>query len=279
MIDNLRTCNYNDVSYVILNWKEKIMELGLKDKIALVTGTGSQAGIGKAVALTLAKEGCHIISCDVDLAGAEKTAVEVRALKRKASAFKVDITDRNQINEVIKESLKQFLRIDILANIAGASFFTGPLVDAKMEAIDKEIALNLTGAINCTKAVLPGMIKNKYGKIILISSDAAFFGVPGGSGYSAAKAGIQAFTRSIAREAGPFGININNICPGLVITNFYGGEGAPMLPPDVRQSGGNPLGKMTTPQDIANMLAFLASDVAASITGQCYVVDGGQVMD
>ena len=84
------------------------MELGLKDKIALVTGTGSQAGIGKAVALTLAKEGCHIISCDVDLAGAEKTAVEVRALKRKASAFKVDITDRNQINEVIKESLKQF---------------------------------------------------------------------------------------------------------------------------------------------------------------------------
>jgi NAD(P)-dependent dehydrogenase (short-subunit alcohol dehydrogenase family) len=255
------------------------LELGLKDKIAFVTGTGSQVGIGKAVALTLAKEGCQIVSCDIDFSGAEKTAAEVRALKRKASAFKLDITDRNQINEVIKEVLKQFPRIDILANIAGASFFTGPLVDAKIEAVDKEIGLNLTGAINCTKAVLPVMIKNKHGKIILISSDAAFFGVPGGSGYSAAKGGVMAFTRSIAREVGPFGININNICPGLVITNFYGGEGAPKLPPDVRAAGGNPLGKMTVPQDIANMLAFLASDVAASITGQCYVVDGGQVMD
>jgi NAD(P)-dependent dehydrogenase (short-subunit alcohol dehydrogenase family) len=255
------------------------MELGLKDKVALLTGTGSQAGIGKAVALTLAKEGCHIISCDIDVAGAEKTAAEVRALKRKSVALKIDITDSNNVNDVVKEALKQFSRIDILANIAGASFFTGPLVEAKMEAIEKEINLNLLGAINCTKAVLPGMIKNKYGKIILISSDAAFFGIPGGSGYSAAKAGVMAFTRSIAREAGPFGININNICPGLVITNFYGGEGAPMLPPDIRQGGANPLGKLTVPQDIANMLAFLASDVAGSITGQCYVVDSGQVMD
>jgi NAD(P)-dependent dehydrogenase (short-subunit alcohol dehydrogenase family) len=255
------------------------MDLGLKDKVALVTGTGSQAGIAKAVALTLAKEGCHIVSCDLDLAGAEKTASEVRALKRKALALKLDITDRNQVNEVIKEALKQFSKIDILANIAGASFFTGPLVEAKMEAIEREINLNLVGAINCTKAVLPGMIQNKYGKIVLISSDAAFVGIPGGSGYSAAKAGVMAFTRSIAREAGPFGININNICPGLVITNFYGGEGSPMLPPDIRQGGANPIGKMTVPQDIANILAFLVSDVAGSITGQCYVVDGGQVMD
>jgi len=255
------------------------LELGLKDKIALVTGTGSQVGIGKAVALTLAREGCHVISCDLDLSGAEKTAAEVRALKRKSVAFKVDITDRNQVNKIIEEALKQFSKIDILANIAGASFFTGPLIEAKLEAIDKEIGLNLTGAINTVKAVLPVMTKNKYGKIILISSDAAFFGIPGGSGYSAAKGGIMAFTRSIAREVGPFGININNICPGLVITNFYGGEGAPMLPPDVRAAGGNPLGKMVVPQDIANMLAFLVSDVAGSITGQCYVVDGGQVMD
>jgi 3-oxoacyl-[acyl-carrier protein] reductase len=255
------------------------MELGLKDKIAFVTGTGSQIGIGKAVALTLAKEGCHIVSCDIDLAGAEKSAAEVRALKRQAVSFKLDITNRNQIDEIIKETLKQFSRIDILANIAGASSFTGPLADAKMESIDKEINLNLTGAINCTKAVIPNMIKNKYGKIILISSDAAFFGIPGGCGYSSAKAGVMAFTRSIAREVGPFGININNICPGLIITNFYGGESTPMLPPDVRQAGSNPLGKMIVPQDVANMLAFLASDVAAGITGQCYVVDGGQVMD
>jgi NAD(P)-dependent dehydrogenase (short-subunit alcohol dehydrogenase family) len=255
------------------------MELGLKGKIALVTGTASQVGIGKAVALTLAKEGCQIISCDIDIAGAEKTAAEVRALKQKAVAFKVDVTDRNQVNEMVQKGLKEFGRIDILAGIAGGSAFSGPLVEAKLEAIDKEINLNLIGAINCTKAVLPVMIEHKYGKIILISSDAAFFGVPGGSGYSAAKAGVMAFTRSIAREVGLSGINVNNISPGLVITNFYGGEGAPMLPPQLRKSAENPLGKMTTTQDIANMLVFLASDVSGNITGQCFVVDGGQIMD
>jgi 3-oxoacyl-[acyl-carrier protein] reductase len=255
------------------------MELGLKGKIALVTGTASQVGIGKAAALTLAKEGCQIISCDIDTAGAEKTAAEVRALKQKTVAFRLDITDRNQVNEIVQKALKEFGRIDILAGIAGGSSFSGPLVEAKLEALDKEINLNLMGAINCTKAVLPGMIKHKYGKIILISSDAAFFGIPGGSGYSAAKAGVMAFTRSIAREAGPFGINVNNICPGLVLTNFYGGEGAPMLPPELKKSAENPLGRMTTTQDIANMLAVLASDVSGAVTGQCIVVDGGQIMD
>ena len=256
------------------------MELGLKDKIAIVTGTGSQSGIGKSVALTLAREGCHIASCDIDLAGAEKTAAEIRALKRKAVAFKLDITDKDQVNKVFEEVLRTFSRIDILAHIAGGTAFTGPLVDAKIELIEKEIKLNLMGAIACTKAVLPSMMKNKYGKIILISSDAAFVGLPGGSGYSSAKAGVMSFTRSIAREAGPFGINVNNICPGLVIsTNFYGGEGAPMLPPEIRKGGDNPLGKNIMPQDIANMLAFLVSDVAGGITGQCYIVDGGQVMD
>lgn len=256
------------------------MELGLKDKVALVTGTASQAGIGKAVALSLAKEGCHIISCDLDLTGAQKTADEVKALKRKAAAYKVDITSRNQINAMVKDVLKQFSRIDILANIAGGSLFTGPLVSAKMELLDKEISINLTGAINCTQAVLSGMIENKFGKIILISSDAAFYGIPGGSGYTSAKAGIMGFTRSIAREAGPSGITVNNICPGLVVsTNFYGGEGAPMLPPDVRKGADNLLGKMITSQDIANMVVFIASDAASSVTGQCIVVDAGQVMD
>ncbi|MDD5703576.1 MAG: SDR family NAD(P)-dependent oxidoreductase [Dehalococcoidales bacterium] len=256
------------------------MELGFKDKVALITGTGSQTGIGKAVALTLAREGCHIISCDIDLAGAEKTAAEVRALNRNAVAFKVDITDRNQVNDMVKNTLQQFSRIDIFAGIAGGSSFTGPLVDAKWEAIDREINLNLTGTINCTKAVLPGMVENKYGKIIFISSNSAFVGIPGGSSYSSAKAGVMAFTRSIAREAGPSGVNVNNISPGLVIaTNFYGGEGAPMLPPDVRKSGENSLKRMITPQDIANVFTFLASDAASSITGQCIVVDGGQVMD
>jgi NAD(P)-dependent dehydrogenase (short-subunit alcohol dehydrogenase family) len=254
------------------------MELGLKGKVALITGTASQIGMGKVIALTLAREGCDIISCDIDIAGAEKTAAEVRALNRKAIVLKVDVINRDQVNEMVQSALKIFGKIDILAGVAGGAAFSGPLASAKLEAIDKEVNLNLMGAIHCTKAVLPGMIEKKYGKIILISSNAGIIGVPGGSGYSAAKAGVIGFTRSIAREAGPSGININNIAPGLVMTNFYGGEGAPMLPPELRKSADNPLGKITTTQDIANMVAFLASDVSGSITGQCIVIDGGQTM-
>jgi 3-oxoacyl-[acyl-carrier protein] reductase len=254
------------------------MEFGLKGKVALVTGTASPAGMGKAIALTLAKEGCTIISCDIDLAGAEKTAAEVRALKGQALVFQMDITNRNQVNEVVKKSLEKLGKIDILAGVAGGSAFAGPLAEAKIEAIDKEIDLNLFGAINCVKAVVPGMIEKKYGKIILISSVAGLIGPFGATGYSAAKAGVMGFTRALAHEVGPAGINVNNIAPGLVMTNFYGGPGAPLLPGFVRDTP-NTIGKMTTVQDIANVVAFLASDVSANITGQLFVVDGGMVMD
>jgi 3-oxoacyl-[acyl-carrier protein] reductase len=254
------------------------MDYGLKNKVALVTGTGSQVGIGKAAALTLAKEGCNIISCDIDLAGAEKTAAEIRALKVQAVAFQLDITNRNQVNEVVKKAEEKFGKIDILAGIAGGSAFAGPLVEAKMEAVEKEVNLNLWGPLNCVKAVLPGMMARKYGKIILISSVAPLIGPPGASGYAAAKGGVMALTRTVAHEAGSAGININNIAPGLVMTNFYGGEGAPLLP-DFVKNAPTTIGKMTTAQDIANVVAFLASDLSANITGQLFVVDGGMVMD
>jgi NAD(P)-dependent dehydrogenase (short-subunit alcohol dehydrogenase family) len=254
------------------------MEFGLKGKVALITGTASQVGMGKAVALTLAKEGCDIISCDIDAAGAEKTAAEVRKLDRQALVFQMDITNRTQVNEVVKKSLEKFGKIDIFAGIAGGSAFAGPLAEAKAEAIDKEITLNLFGTINCTKAVVPSMIERKYGKIILISSVAGLIGPFGATGYSAAKAGIMGFTRALAHEVGAAGINVNNIAPGLVMTNFYGGPGAPLLPQFVREST-TTIGKMTTVQDIANVVAFLASDVSANITGQLFVVDGGMVMD
>jgi NAD(P)-dependent dehydrogenase (short-subunit alcohol dehydrogenase family) len=255
------------------------VEFGLKDKVALITGTGSQVGMGKAVALTLAKEGCHIISSDIDLAGAEKTAEEVRALKRQAVAFRVDISDRDQINKMVKEALKIFGKIDIFVGVAGASAFSGPLADAKQEALDKDVNLNLMGTINCTKAVLPSMMEHKYGKIVLLSSLAGLLGAPGATAYSAAKAGIMGFTRALAREAGLSGINVNNIAPGVVMTNFYGGEGAPLLPPQLRNTADNCTGKAVTTQDIANMVAFLVSDVSLNITGQCLVIDGGIVMN
>ena len=137
------------------------------------------------------------------------------------------------------------------------------------------------GVIYITKAILPGMIARKSGKILNMSALAGRSAAPGGSGYTAAKAGIIGFTRAIATEAGPSGINCNAIAPGLILTNFYGGAGAPKLPPQMRQSSENPMAptrRNTTTEDISNLALFLVSDVSKNITGQTISVDGGMMM-
>lgn len=258
------------------------MDLGLKDKVALITGVGSQAGIGKAIALTLAGEGCDIIASDIDIEGAKKTASEIQAIGRQVVAVKTDVTKIDEINKMVKAGLDEFGKIDILVNNAGGTNFTGPLAEANMEDIEKEIKLNLMSVFYCAKAVLPHMIKRKSGKIVNISSIAARQGVPGGSGYCSAKTGVLGLTRSLAMEAGPMGINVNAIAPGLVLTNFYGGEGAPMLaalPTEMKDPEKlTPLGKEIKTQDIANTVLFLVTDLSDKITGQLISVDCGQTM-
>ena len=256
--------------------------MDLKDKVALVTGVGSQVGMGKAIALTLAKEGCDIIASDIDIEGAEKTVSEIRALGQKALAIKTDITSFNEVNEMVKAGLDEFGKIDILVNNAGGTRFAGFLAEAKLEDIEHEIKLNLMGAIYCSKAVIPHMIEKKSGKIVNIASSAARMGVPGGSGYCSAKTGMLGLTRTLAMELGRMGINVNGISPGFVLTNFYGGEGAPMLanlPPEMKNpEERTPLGKKILPQDIANAVLFLVTDLAEKITGQVIMVDSGEVM-
>lgn len=257
------------------------MDLGLKGKVALVTGVASQVGIGKAIALALANEGCDIIGADIDLNGAKKTGDAIKALGHRALIVKVDITKNTEVRDMVQSAMKEFGRIDILVNNAGGTTFSGPLAEAKQEDIDKEINLNLNGAIYCTKAVLPVMIAQKSGKILNMSALAGRSAAPGGSGYTAAKAGIIGFTRAIAIEAGPSGVNVNALAPGLILTNFYGGEGAPKLPPQMRNSSENlmaPTRRNTTTEDIANAVLFLVSDKSKNITGQTISVDGGQMM-
>jgi 3-oxoacyl-[acyl-carrier protein] reductase len=257
------------------------MDLGLQGKVALVTGVASQVGLGKAIALALANERCDIIGVDIDLDGAQKTGEEIKALGRRSLSLKADLTNNDEVNKMVESALKEFDRIDILVNNAGGTTFSGPLAEAKQEDINKEINLNLMGVIYLTKAVLPGMIARNSGKILNMSALAGRSSAPGGSGYTAAKAGIIGFTRAIATEAGPSGINVNALAPGLVLTNFYGGEGAPMLPPQMRQSSENPMAptrRNTTAEDIANAALFLVSDVSRNITGQTISVDGGQMM-
>jgi len=250
------------------------MDLGLKNKVALVTGAGSQKGFGKAIALTLAREGCDVIVADIDLAGAKQTANEIEVAGRKALALKADIANSAEVNDVVKSALAKFKRIDILVNNAGAITPPKNLVDKTEAEYSRDIDLNLKGTINCTKAVLPNMLANKSGKIISISSIGYQKGMAHAVTYNAAKAGVVGFTKALAVEVAPSGINVNSIAPGLGLTNF--GGGAP--PPDMVKAAlaRIPLRRTTQPQDIANAVAFLASDVASDIAGQTLSVDGGE---
>jgi len=249
------------------------VELGLQDKVALVTGAGSQIGFGKGIALTLAKEGCDIIAADIDLKGAEQTAADVRALGRKAIALKADITSSTEVNDMVKEALEQFGKIDILVNNAGVGTPPKVFVESTEEEWDLGININLRGVMNCTKAVLPQMISRKSGKIVNMSSIAGLGGTRTGTIYGAAKAGVVNFTAGLAQEVAEFGISVNCIAPGLGSTGFHPASG---FPPEylemVKKMAAE--GKTTTPQDIGNAVAFLVSDVSIKIVGQCLRVSG-----
>jgi NAD(P)-dependent dehydrogenase (short-subunit alcohol dehydrogenase family) len=274
------------------------VDLGLTDKVALVTGTASQAGMGKEIALTLAREGCHIIASDINLEGAEETAAEIKKLGRKAVAIRTDICNAADVKKMVAEGIKQLGKIDILVNVAGGATFGGPFAEMSEENVDKELVLNLRGAMNCTRAVLPDMLSHKSGKIVSISSFSARTGVAGAVVYGAAKEGIIGLTKGLAKEVGQSGINVNAIAPGLVMTEFYGpgfnklpgpmrpGAAPPGPPqggpPPAGQAGGGPPPmpgpKLTTTKDVANMVAFLVSNVSINVQGQTISVDGGQFM-
>jgi NAD(P)-dependent dehydrogenase (short-subunit alcohol dehydrogenase family) len=252
------------------------MDLGLKDKVALVTGTGSQMGMGKAIALTLAREGCDIIAADVDLEGAKKTAAEVEALGRRAIAVEADVSNGGQVKEMVKTALAQFGRIDILVNNAGA--ISGPKTFMELTEADwdNDININYRGVLNCTRAVLDQMISRKSGKIVSISSIGARTGSAIAPVYNGAKAAIIAFTKSLAASVAASGINVNCIAPGLAYTGFGGGAPPPGALERMKEI--IPVKRLTETQDIANAVAFLVSDVSSDIVGQTLSVDGGQSM-
>jgi 3-oxoacyl-[acyl-carrier protein] reductase len=250
------------------------MDFGLKGKVAVVTGSGSQIGFGKGIALVLAGEGCEVIVADKDFEGAQKTATEINGVGNKAVAVKMDVTNGTEVDSVIKKVLDKFGKIDILVNDAGgiAPF---KLFKDKTEADwDRDINLNLKGTMNCIRAVVNQMIARKSGKIINISSIGVRKALPNTSVYDAAKAGIVALTQVLAVELAPLGITVNAIAPGMGLTGFAGGAPPPGLIEDAKAR--IPNRRTTTPQDIGNMVAFLASDVSSDIVGQNIGVDGGE---
>lgn len=238
------------------------MDLHLKDKVALVTGAGSQIGYGKAIAMTLAEEGCDVICADIDLEGAQKTAAEVESLGRQALAVKVDVTIQAEVDDMVKKALDKFGRIDILVNNAGSSSQLRPFMEMTEEDWDYDIGVNLYGQMRVARAVLPHMVSRGYGRIINTSGGQ---GIPNISIYGAAKAGVVMFTQALAREVASKGVIVNAVGPGLGKTGLVYRAPQAFLEAERQRSQ---LKRLCTPDDVAPVVAFLASDRCSYMVGQ-----------
>lgn len=247
----------------------------LKDKVAIVTGAGR--GIGRAVALALAAHGAHVAVNDVNLQNAAAVAGEIRAGGTKALVAQADVTDEAQVRKMVADTIDHFAGIDILVNNAGI-VLTGPVTEITPESWDRVMAVNLKGVFLCSKAVFPVMMARRSGKIINMSSVAGKQGggLLGNSCYAASKGGVIAFTKGIAREGGPYNINVNAITPALTDTDMTSGLSLKQRDAILRMI---PLGRVGKPGDIAAAVCFLASDYAAFITGEIMDVNGGFMMD
>lgn len=267
------------------------MDLGLKGRVAIVTGAGRH--IGRQIALTLAEEGAKVVVNDYFEDRASEVAEEIKAAGGEATGVKADVTNADEVNEMVKKAIAKHGRVDILVNNAGimpmeVGFMpsSGLLTFAEMtrKNWDDSFDVCIYGVMNCTKAVIQGMIEQRYGKIVNILSDAGRVGEPRMTAYSAAKAGIGGFTKALAKEVGGHCINVN--CVSLGATPGPSTEA--LIPPEQREEWmqrifrvyplGRGLGRVGIPQDAANAVAFLASDAAQWITGQILSISGGYSM-
>jgi 3-oxoacyl-[acyl-carrier protein] reductase len=238
------------------------MDLKLKGKVALITGAGNAIGYGRCIAVTLAREGCTVVAADIDPESAKKTAAEIQGLGSQALAITVNVTKRPDVDHMVREIIGKFGKIDILVNNAGASSKLKPFVEMTPSDWDVDIGVNLIGQMNVAQAVLPGMLSRKYGRIINMSGGQ---GIPNISIYGAAKAGVEAFTHALAMEVGRAGVIVNGVGPGLGRTGLTTNAPEEFMNAHARTTA---LGRLCTPEDVAPVVAFLASDVCSYMAGQ-----------
>jgi len=243
----------------------------LKDKVAIVTGGGR--GIGKEIALTLARKGANVVIADINPQTLAETEQEIAAEGVGVLSLSVDVVDSRQVEQMVNKTLDKFKKIDILINNAGITR-DALLIRMKEEDWDKVLAVNLKGTFNCTRFVSRIMIKQRSGKILNIASIIGLIGNPGQANYAASKAGIIGLTKSAAKELAGRGINVNAVAPGFIQTEMTDvlGEGV-----KAKMLEAIPLKKFGRPCDVANLAAFLVSDKAGYITGQVISIDGGMV--
>ena len=247
----------------------------LSDKVAIVSGGGS--GIGAATCKLFAHEGAKVAVADINEANAKKVATEIENAGGHAIAAKVDVVNKNDIADLVKNVIKKWGQIDVLVNCAGGgeiAFFA----NTNEDMWDSIISVNLKGTMLLTHAVLPHMMERKYGRIVCTASVAGKVGAGMQVPYSAAKAGVCGFTKALAREVARYNINVNDICPGSIDTPMFGMIASRDENLQKKYLQGVAQKRMGRPEEVAAAMLFLACDDCSFITGHSLVVDGGSTM-
>jgi len=245
------------------------VDLGLKDKVAFVTGCGSPIGFGRRICAVLAEEGCKIAGADIDAKGTEETIGIIKETGAEGIAFAFDVRDRAAVDAAVKKTIDTFGKIDILVNCAGASYsHNTSFVDQKKEEWYFDIEVNLVGQMNVAQSILPHMIERKSGKIVNFSGGR---GIPGLSTYGAAKGGVIEWSYALATEVAKFNVSVNIFGPGLSHTGLTKGQSDEFMQfvtNTTRQK------RLCTPEDVAPIIAFMVSDKNSYMTGGFVSIGG-----
>ncbi|MFC2008884.1 SDR family NAD(P)-dependent oxidoreductase [Chloroflexota bacterium] len=249
------------------------MDLGARDKIVLVTGAGR--GVGRAIALRFATHGATVAVNALHLTSAQRVAEEIREQSGKAIAVAADVSDETQVRHMVDAVVRELGGVHILVNNAGVLLEIAPIVDQSLDAWDRTMSVNIRGAYVCCREVGKWMVAQKMGNVVNITSINGIRGMPMRTAYCCSKAAMVSLTQGLAVEWAPYGINVNCVAPGPTSTEL-----TKTLIEDGRADPGSllartPLGKYATPDDVANAVLFLASDLAQHITGAVVPVDGG----
>ena len=259
------------------------MDLGLDGRIVIVTGGASN--LGRAITLGFAHEGARVVIADIDEAQAKK--VEGEAPSGTITRRQTDVTDWDSVQSMVQFVESSMGRVDVLVNCAGWTI-DRLFLEKPREEWEKEIAIDMWGFINCVRAVLDGMVKRNYGRIVSIGSDAGRMGEWREAVYSGTKAGVIAMSKAIAREVGKYNVTLNVVCPGLIVgapetsgsNSIWSSEQLEKFTPEVREKAAKayPLRRLGTADDVVPAVLLLASDRASYITGQTLSVSGGYTM-
>ena len=250
-----------------------------ENQVVIITGAGSRQGIGRSLALTFAKEGAKVVIADVNFVGAKKVQEEIENLgmNNRILAIKVDVSSEKDVKKLVDITIREFNYIDVLVNNAGITQSI-KVLETSVEEWDRIMSINLKGNFLCSKHVLPHMIERKYGRIVNISSICGKGGgLFGGAHYSASKAGILGFTRTLAREVAEYGITVNSVTPGAVDTEFRGHRLSVQEKEELLKT--IPVKRIGNTEDVVGCVLFLASPESSYITGEDIDVNGGAYMD